>query len=234
MKKATRRIIIILALITLGVIYLPQDDAFENKDYLDQQAIADRAERMADRAEDTIEDAEDALEDAAEEGEDALEDIEDALEEIVDEVLWDDDEDAADENTDESAEENDEADENANAEVEGNTEVVIENAGYIDYSEEQFQSALDEWKDVALFFHATWCGTCAALNADIVANAKEITEETTVFKVDYDSSTELKKKYGITSQHTIVVVDAEWNKINSYQGTPTLDELLGNIESTKE
>lgn len=39
-----------------------------------------------------------------------------------------------------------------------------------------------------------------------------------VFKTDYDSSTDLKKKYAITYQHTFVLVDPNGNEIKKWNG----------------
>jgi thioredoxin 1 len=39
-----------------------------------------------------------------------------------------------------------------------------------------------------------------------------------VFKTDYDTEKELKKKYGITYQHTFVLVDNEGNSIKKWNG----------------
>jgi hypothetical protein len=49
-------------------------------------------------------------------------------------------------------------------------------------------------------------------------------------KVDYESSTELKKKYGVTYQHTLVQVDAQGNMITKWSGGNTLESLLEKIK----
>jgi hypothetical protein len=48
--------------------------------------------------------------------------------------------------------------------------------------------------------------------------------------VDYDNSTALKQKYGVTMQHTLVQVDAKGNLIAKWTGSPTLSALTGNIK----
>lgn len=68
-------------------------------------------------------------------------------------------------------------------------------------------------KKVALFFHASRCPSCRSLDKDINASLDELPENTVVFKIDYDTSSELKKKYAVTSQHTIVTIDADMNMI---------------------
>ena len=84
--------------------------------------------------------------------------------------------------------------------------------------------------DVVLFFRASWCPTCRALDADIKANLGKIPKGVTIFDVNYDNSTALKQKHGVTYQHTLVQVDAEGNQIAKWSSTPTLAELLTKIK----
>ena len=84
--------------------------------------------------------------------------------------------------------------------------------------------------DVVLFFKASWCPTCKALDGDIKANASSIPSGVTILEVDYDNSTDLKRKYNVTYQHTLVQVDAEGNQIAKWSGSPTLASLLTNIK----
>lgn len=68
-----------------------------------------------------------------------------------------------------------------------------------------------------LFFHAPWCPQCRQLDADLLKS--KLPDNVTIFKVDYDSSTTLRQKYGVTLQTTVVNVDqngALINKIVAY------------------
>lgn len=82
---------------------------------------------------------------------------------------------------------------------------------------------------VVLFFHASWCPSCRGLNADIEANLSTIPEGVSILKVDYDKETELKKKYGVTYQHTLVQVDAQGNQIKKWSGSPKLSNVLAEL-----
>lgn len=87
-----------------------------------------------------------------------------------------------------------------------------------------------ETGDVVLFFHASWCPSCRGLNARIEGNLGSIPEGVTILKTDYDRETELRKKYGVTYQHTLVQVDADGNLIKKWSGSPSLDALLSQIQ----
>lgn len=82
---------------------------------------------------------------------------------------------------------------------------------------------------VILFFHASWCPSCRALNSDIEKNIDNIPEQINILKTDYDTETELKKKYGITYQHTLVQVDQNGEMIKKWSGSPSLSSLLSQI-----
>lgn len=95
------------------------------------------------------------------------------------------------------------------------------------YSPEKI--ALAENGDVVLFFHASWCPSCRGLNSDIEKNISTIPSGVTILKIDYDKETELKKKYGVTSQHTLVQVDKDGNLIKKWTGGGKLENLLSQI-----
>jgi len=84
--------------------------------------------------------------------------------------------------------------------------------------------------DVVLFFRASWCPTCIAADKDIKANLGVIPQSLTILDVNYDNSTELKKKYGVTYQHTFVQVDAQGNLIKKWSGSPTLALLVSEVK----
>ena len=105
---------------------------------------------------------------------------------------------------------------------------VMTKGSYEAYSSEKLARA--ETGDVVLFFHASWCPSCRGLNSDIEANANAIPEGVSILKVDYDKETELKKKYGVTTQHTLVQVDKDGNLIKKWSGSPKLSNLVSEIQ----
>lgn len=87
---------------------------------------------------------------------------------------------------------------------------------YLVYSQSTFESNQNNKR--VLFFHASWCPSCKASNTDFMNNASDIPSGVVVLKTDYDMEKELKKKYGITYQHTFVHVDAKGNEIVKWNG----------------
>lgn len=86
-------------------------------------------------------------------------------------------------------------------------------ASYIPYDEVTAKSLLAAWKNVVLFFHAWRCPSCKSLDRELAAQLSTLPENSVVLKVDYDNSTDLKKKYEVRSQHTLVRIDSEMNLV---------------------
>lgn len=84
--------------------------------------------------------------------------------------------------------------------------------------------------EVVLFFRASWCPTCRAVDADIKANISKIPGSLAILDVDYDNSASLKQKYGVTYQHTFVQVDKDGNLIKKWSGSPTLAALVAEVK----
>lgn len=95
---------------------------------------------------------------------------------------------------------------------------TVDGAMYQVYSPTNLATAHQAGKRVVLFFHASWCPTCKQADADITASLTDLPEDVVVLKTDYDTYTELKEQYGITYQHTFVVVDSEGNQLQKWNG----------------
>ncbi len=105
-------------------------------------------------------------------------------------------------------------------------DAMMQKGSYEPYAAEKVANAEG---DVVLFFRATWCPTCRALDADIRSNAGSIPAGLTILDVNYDVETALKQKYGVTMQHTLVQVDAEGNLVKKWTGSPTLAALTEGV-----
>jgi thiol-disulfide isomerase/thioredoxin len=87
---------------------------------------------------------------------------------------------------------------------------------YLDYAAWNAKRASYSSSDVVLFFHASWCPKCR----DTEASAKAgMPAGLTLVKVDYDAANDLRKKYGVTLQHTFVQIDEGGNALKKWVGT---------------
>ncbi|PIR85330.1 hypothetical protein COU15_01180 [Candidatus Kaiserbacteria bacterium CG10_big_fil_rev_8_21_14_0_10_45_20] len=112
--------------------------------------------------------------------------------------------------------------------VEGEGEMVVSGSGsYEAYSEEKL--ALAENEDVLLFFHADWCPTCRAIEAEFKA-LETIPQNVHILKVDFDTETTLRQKYGVTTQHTFVQVNAEGDLIQKFSNANTAVDVFAQVK----
>lgn len=112
-----------------------------------------------------------------------------------------------------------------------NTSVsAIQPAKYVAYSETALAAAEKVPQgDTILYFHANWCPICQVLDPDITKNISKLPVGLTILKVDYDKETALKKKYGVTYQHTFVQVDPNGNKLKLWSGSTDATAIVGEI-----
>lgn len=92
----------------------------------------------------------------------------------------------------------------------GAMEEVEMDGAYLDYTDGIIEQTAGP---KALFFHASWCPNCRQLDEELLAEGAP--DGLTVFKVDYDSRTDLRQKYGVTLQTTVVFVDDAGEAISS-------------------
>lgn len=92
-----------------------------------------------------------------------------------------------------------------------------------------------------IFFHAAWCPACRKADDtlrelynrgdDLTMSFDELMEvlpQYSTYKVDYDTEKDLRAKYGVTYQHTFVLVDGQGNALKTVQG-PSDDVLKSMI-----
>lgn len=124
------------------------------------------------------------------------------------------------ESTDDTVMENDDS-------MEKGEEVSQTPGTYVDYNESQVASAATNG-DAVLFFHASWCPSCKTLDSSI--SSGEVPAGLTIMKVNYDKENDLRKKYGVTYQHTLVQVDANGDMIQKWSGGNTLDSIVSKVQ----
>lgn len=110
------------------------------------------------------------------------------------------------------------------AQIEGMTK-----GRYTAYSSENTASA--GYNKNIIFFYAPWCPECRAFKEAI--QAETIPDGTQILETDFDSSTDLKKKYGITLQSTFVRVNNNGEMKSKWVGygkDKSLNTVLENLE----
>lgn len=105
--------------------------------------------------------------------------------------------------------------------MEGEPSDTMVTGSYEAYAPEKLARA--DRGDVVLFFHASWCPTCRAADKNITESG--VPAGITILKANYDTETALRKKYGITSQHTFVQVDSEGNLLKKWGGSSTVAQI---------
>ncbi|MCP4522983.1 MAG: thioredoxin family protein [Candidatus Gracilibacteria bacterium] len=108
-------------------------------------------------------------------------------------------------------------------------EVNQTNTSYLDYSADVLANTQG---NKVLFFHASWCGSCANANKAIAESVT--TTDLTIFKVDYDSSEDLRKKYEVMKQHTFVQVDSEGTMITKWSGSKSVADIQSQLKEYEE
>lgn len=109
-----------------------------------------------------------------------------------------------------------------------NPAMVPAEGAYVKYDEKVFEETLGRrW----LFFHAGWCPQCRALQKDIEKNG--VPSGVTIFETNYDTEGDLKQKYGVTLQTTVVEVDAAGNEVQKFVAydDPTIEAVMNALGS---
>ncbi len=104
-----------------------------------------------------------------------------------------------------------------------------EGSSYITWSEAAFEQNAD--KERWLYFYAEWCPECRALEADIKANLSEIPTGVVILKIEYDDYQDLRQRYQVLRQTTVVSVDAQGEKIQEVLAAGPKNNLAGVIEA---
>lgn len=99
---------------------------------------------------------------------------------------------------------------------------------YVDYTAEVLAAALE--KKRVLFFYANWCPSCRQQDTNLQLSAAQIPPGLAIFKVDYDSETGLRQKYGVTLQHTFVLIDENGNELKQWNTLYSAYDLQSIIE----
>lgn len=106
---------------------------------------------------------------------------------------------------------------------------VAASNGWITWEDYQRDKASYADSDVVLFFNASWCPTCQNTVKSLDAAKADFPDGLTVVSVDYDTATDLKKQYGVTTQHTFVQIQPDGSEVQKWTGTETVDAIQAKV-----
>lgn len=95
---------------------------------------------------------------------------------------------------------------------------------YLSLADYQKSMEMHSGTKVVYFFHANWCPDCRATEESLTKDG--VPDGLTVVKVDYDTATDLKAKYGITQQHTFVLLDKDGMSAKKFTGAKSGAAIL--------
>lgn len=96
-----------------------------------------------------------------------------------------------------------------------------------------YDPTLPSWLsgNIILFFHADWCPTCRQAEENFLKNG--IPEWLTILKVDFDTATDLRKKYSILTQTSFVSITSDWTLIKRWVGGTTIEDIMSKITESQ-
>ncbi|MBI2337568.1 thioredoxin family protein [Candidatus Daviesbacteria bacterium] len=109
-----------------------------------------------------------------------------------------------------------------------NAPVLMDLMNYIDYSEQNQLNAQKIGRPVLFFAATLWCQTCTQLDKEIKERAGSLPSDVTILKVDYDNDREMKRTWGVTTQHTLIQLNSNGSEVNRWIGG-NFDALLQNL-----
>lgn len=98
----------------------------------------------------------------------------------------------------------------------------------IAFTSEKDAQVLAKTKTVVYFFAATWCPTCQATYKAIKADFTSLPGDFVLVFVDYDKAKDLKKKYGVTYQHSFVSIGPKGEAKKTWSGTTSVADIVKN------
>ena len=85
---------------------------------------------------------------------------------------------------------------------------------------------IDSDKVTVLYFYAPRCPSCRAWHLTILSEVSTIPYNLQILNIDYDTNQALRKKYGVTSQHTFILIDNNSNLVDKAGWLDTVSEII--------
>lgn len=104
----------------------------------------------------------------------------------------------------------------------GNEEYII--PGYVEYDPVTVTATTGTR---VIFFHASWCPICTALDKNILEEG--VPEGLTIFKANYDTDKELRKRYGVSVVSSLVQIDDSENLVKKWSGSLKIQQVVDEL-----
>lgn len=98
------------------------------------------------------------------------------------------------------------------------------------YSADALAAAEKAGQPVALHFHADWCPTCRAQDKALESMKDEKGLDLTIFTVNYDTEKDLKKRFNVRTQSTMVVLKGS-KEVARLVGDTRADGIRGALKA---
>lgn len=106
----------------------------------------------------------------------------------------------------------------AESKASARSELRMDMLSYLDYSDATLANAQKKGKSLLFFAATMWCQTCSELEKEIIERNADIPKDVTILKVDYDNDRVMNQKYGVTNQHTLVLLDKNGQEVKRWLG----------------
>jgi thiol-disulfide isomerase/thioredoxin len=107
--------------------------------------------------------------------------------------------------------------------MEKSPEAMAAGGQYVTESQYRDDPAAFQEGNTVLFFYAAWCPDCQETDKSIQQTG--VPEDINIVKIDFDNANDLRKEYGVTQQHTFVLVGADGEEIKKWTGTFSAEDI---------
>lgn len=98
------------------------------------------------------------------------------------------------------------------------------------YSAQALADAEKAGQPVALHFHADWCPTCRAQDKTLESMKSEKGLDLTILQVNYDTEKDLKKRFNVRTQSTMVVLKGT-KEVARLAGDTSVEGIRGALKA---
>ncbi|MBK9435153.1 MAG: thioredoxin family protein [Micrococcales bacterium] len=107
--------------------------------------------------------------------------------------------------------------------MEKTPEVMVTGGQYVTETQYREDPAAFQEGNTVLFFYAPWCPDCQETDKSIQQTG--VPDDINIVKIDFDNANDLRKEYGVTQQHTFVLIGADGEEIKKWTGSFSAEDI---------